>query len=248
VYDCDQDWLLLPILWESVLTSRADLVLAASPGLADHLSPCNDHIVVVPNGFRYERYAPERLAGLHCPTDLAQIREPVFGYAGTVWSNLNLRPVYTAVRAHPEWHFVIVGKCSKKNRYLKALRTYPNFHLLGPKSPSELPAYIKHFTVGTSFLREDMEDNDILSPRIYEYLATGIPVVSMYHHLHKEEFPQLIDSAYSEKQFVSMCEKVLTDDTLLRRAQRMQEAEKADWSHRCQQVQRLVLEGHLFGD
>ena len=56
VYDCDRDWFDLPPRWESDLALAADVVFAASPGLADHLSPCNDNIALLPNGVNFPMF------------------------------------------------------------------------------------------------------------------------------------------------------------------------------------------------
>ena len=50
VYDCDQVWDELPDRWEGSLAGAADVVFAASPGLADRLSPCSGNIALLPNG------------------------------------------------------------------------------------------------------------------------------------------------------------------------------------------------------
>ena len=50
VYDCHQEWDQFPLEWESDLAFAADVVFAASPGLARRLSPCSDNIALLPNG------------------------------------------------------------------------------------------------------------------------------------------------------------------------------------------------------
>ena len=248
IYDCDQDWSNLPILWESQLTTRADIVFAASVGLEDHLSPCSKNIEVVPNGLDYALFNPERTEELPCPQELRTMPYPIFGYTGTIWQNLNLAPVAAAAKAHPEWSFVLIGRILAGNPYFRRLRKLPNVHFLGAKKTSEIPAYLRHFNAGMSFLRDGMEDDDVLSPRIYEYLSTGMPIVSMYHQLHLEEYPQLIESAYSPQMFVEMCEKVLDYDSLIRKEERKALARECDWSVRCHQVKEVLDHCRLLGE
>ncbi len=248
IYDCDQDWSRLPILWESQLTTRADIVFAASVGLEDHLSPCSKNIVVVPNGLDYPLFNPFSHPQLPCPGELRSLHYPIFGYTGTIWQNLNLSPAAAAATAHPEWSFVFIGRIHSGNPYVRRLRRLPNVHFLGPKKTTEIPAYLRHIDVGMSFLRDGMEDDDVLSPRIYEYLATGIPIVSMYHELHLEEYPTLIESAYSPQMFVKMCEKMLSQDSYDHKEERQALARECDWSFRCKQVKEVVDHCKLLGE
>ena len=248
IYDCDRDWSELPILLESRLTCQADIVFAASPGLRDHLSPCSDNIVVVPNGIHFARYDLVNTEDLDCPVDMALCPRPVFGYTGTIWSNLNLSPVLAAAEAHRDWSFVFIGKVSRKNPYVKRLRKRHNVWFLGQKKASEVPAYLRHFTAGMMLLRDGMEDNDILSPRVYEYFAQGLPVAAMYHYLQKEVYPTLIDSAYSDGQFVQMCEKIIAGDPTEKKIQRHDIAAGADWSCRCADVRGAIEDSRLLDE
>lgn len=246
IYDCDRDWSQLPIEWESLVTCRADIVFAASPGLQEHLSPCNDNILVVPNGINFETYDAVRTNDFLCPPDMLHCPAPVFGYVGTIWSNLDLAPVEAAAQAHPEWSFVLIGKISRKNRYVARLRQLDNVYLLGPRNAADIPAYTRHFTAGMMLLRDGMEDNDILSPRVYEYMAQGLPIAAMYHHLQREAYPTLIDSAYSVPRFVEMCEKIAADDPTEKKVERYRIAAQSDWSCRCRQATEAIRASQLL--
>ena len=245
IYDCDRDWSRLPIELESRLTCRADLVFAASAGLREHLSPCSRNIIVVPFGIDFPMHDARLTDDFLCPPDMIRCPLPRFGYAGTVWANLNLTPVEAAARAHPEWSFVFLGRVSRKNPYADALRRLSNVYFLGQKRREDIPVYLRHLTAGMMLLRDGMEDNDILSPRVYEYFAQGLPVAAMYYHLQKESYPSLIDSAYSVPQFIEMCEKIAAFDPVEKKVARYEIASEADWSRRCTQVREAVEESRL---
>ena len=246
IYDCDRDWSALPPALESRLTCRADLVFAASAGLREHLSPCSRNIIVVPFGIDFPQYDARVTDGFLCPPDLARCPFPRFGYAGTIWPNLNLTPVEAAAEAHPEWSFVFLGRISRKNPYVDALRRLPNVYFLGQKREEAVPAYLRHLTAGMMLLRDGMEDDDVLSPRVYEYFAQGLPVAAMYYHLQKESYPTLIDSAYSVPRFVEMCEKIAAGDPVEKKISRYEIASGADWSMRCAQVREAVADCRLL--
>ena len=59
VYDCDRNWEGLPPHWEGSLAQAADVVFAASPQLADRLSPCSANIALIPNGLNRPLFSPD---------------------------------------------------------------------------------------------------------------------------------------------------------------------------------------------
>lgn len=61
VYDCDRYWSGFPLEWESDLALSADVIFAASQGLIDHLSPCNDNIALLPNGVNFPMFARQEV-------------------------------------------------------------------------------------------------------------------------------------------------------------------------------------------
>ena len=95
IYDCFQEWADQPSQWEGALARAADLVFAASPELADRLSPCSDNIALLPNGVTYplfsgdDRPAPPMASG------------PVLGFAGALTDDLDLSPIFTPLASVP---------------------------------------------------------------------------------------------------------------------------------------------------
>ena len=104
VYDCDRDWEELPPLWEGALANNADIVFAASPLLADRLSPCSSNIAQLPNGVNYPMFSGE--GGSIRPDPLPQVRGPVLGWAGVIHRELDLSPILYAARERPGWTFL----------------------------------------------------------------------------------------------------------------------------------------------
>ena len=239
VYDCDQDWSSLPILWESELSYNADVIFAASQGLADHLAPCNANIVLLPNGVNYPMFSRTDDADLAFPGDLVPVRNPILGYSGTLWEDLDLEPVLHAARLRPDWSFLFVGRV-RSNPLLSELKQLPNVHLLGHKPLVEVPEYVTRFDVCLSLLRRGQEDNDVLSARIFEYLSTGRPIVSMSTLSQPEEYPDVIYYAYGQADFASKCQKALEEPQGWHRERRRHYGAAAAWSGRAAEVLRIL--------
>ena len=242
VYDCDRDWFDLPPRWESDLALAADVVFAASPGLADHLSPCNDNIALLPNGVNFPMFTR---TPADCPPELRGLTGPVLGYVGTIWPDLDLSPALRAARLLPQCTFVFVGR-RERNPYLRRLARLPNVKLLGRVPQMELPDYLSRCQVLLNFLRLDDEDGDAIPMRLYEYLSTGLPIVSMVWPDQVEPFPDVIYSAHTAEEFLTLCTHAMEEDPSFVRARRQSHGQAASWANRGEAVSRILTTAGLF--
>lgn len=236
VYDCHRYWPEDEWLEESALTQAADVVFAASGELIEHLSPCSRNIVLLPNGANCAQFQRPDLSR---PAELERLSGPVLGWVGAIRSDLDLSPVVYAARRRPNWTFVLVGRVGK-NPWLPALSALPNVLLTGQCPPVEVPDFVTHFDVCLNLLRRRDELGGVVPGRVYEYLASGRPIVSMLVPGQIEHFPDVIYGAYGEEDFLSLCTAALAetgDWAVLRRRER---ARAAAWSDRAGEVRRIL--------
>ena len=242
VYDCDRDWPDQSPRWESDLALAADVVFAASQGLIDHLSPCNDNIALLPNGTAYPLFAK----AARPPEDRPPRRTaPTFGWAGTIHPDLDLSPVLHAAHAHPEWNFLLLGR-REPNPLVKKLKRLPNVSFLPPCPQMEVPAYLARCQVLMDFLREEQPDSDVIPTRIYEYLSTGRPIVAMLWPDQVEPFPDVVYGAHSNREFVTLCEHALEELPSLVTQRRLDHGAQAAWSVRAGRVSRILATAGLL--
>ena len=71
------------------------------------------------------------------PDPLPQVRGPLIGWAGTLWSDLDLYPLLYAARERPDWTFLLLGRREKGNPLLPRLKKLPNVIVPGPCPVSE---------------------------------------------------------------------------------------------------------------
>ena len=233
VYDCDRDWPDQSPRWESDLALAADVVFAASQGLIDHLSPCNDNIALLPNGVTYPLFS--RIAAPSRPRP----EDPVLGWAGTIHGDLDLSPLLYAAQARPRWTFLLLGR-REQNPLLHRLARLPNVHFLPPCPLMEVPEHLSRCRVLLNFLREDQPDCDVIPTRIYEYLSTGRPVVSMLWPDQVEHFPDVVYGAHSHQEFLTLCEHALEEPPAWVSQRRLSHGAAAAWSLRAGQVSRIL--------
>ena len=237
VYDCDADWSDLPPQWEGDLAAAADVVFAASPGLLDRLSPCNANIALVPNGVNYPMFSRP---GLEVPAALGDVRGPVLGWVGRIDADLDLSPVEYAALEHPEWTFALVGRVSGDHPRLARLERLDNVRFLGRKPSVEVPDYVSRFDVCLDLRRREQDFSDVLPRRIYEYLSTGKPIVTLLAPDQVEEFPDVIYGAHSPADYCRLCERALAEDPAWVAPRRRDYGAAAAWSRRSQTVQRIL--------
>ena len=241
VYDCDRDWDGLPPHWEGSLAQAADVVFAASPRLADRLSPCSGNIALLPNGINLPLFQPSASR----PDPLPGVTAPIFGWCGAIRAGLDLSPVLLAAQARPDWGFLLLGPVEGENPFLRRLDKLSNVFLPGARPVSEVPDWLYRCDVLLNLLREDRPYDDVISPRLYEYLATGRPVVNMLWPGQVEQFPDVVYNARDPEEFLTLCGHALEEAPGLS-ARRMDWAEQAAWPRRVEEVERILTTAGLL--
>lgn len=235
IYFCIDDYaeiqgvdadLVLPLEKETL--TAVDAVVATAKSLVQNKRAPSNKGYYLPQGVNYEHFARER----PMPADLAAIPGPRLGFAGQLALACDLDLLRAVALSHPHWSLVFVGPVSIDTAPLQL----PNVHILGNRSYADLPAYVQGFDVGLIPY--------VLSPwtmavdplKTLEYLAAGIPVVSMpLPEVHKYSPPlyvadghdatcAAIEAALAEPESaVDMRRAVAREHTWERRANRLLE-------------------------
>ena len=241
IYDCHREWDRLPLDWESDLALAADVVFAASPILRQRLAPCSDNIALLPNGVNPRMFSR---AGLTVPESVAALPAPVLCRVGDLPADMELEPLLYAARRRPEWNFLLIGRCAARAR--AALSGYPNIHLAGAVPAVELPDYLSGCQALFELLRTSSRGSDIIPARLYEYLATGKPIVSMIEPEQVEPFPDMVYTAYDAAGFVRRCQAALEEHPGPIQARRLAFAAQSSWSQRASEVSRILSAAGLL--
>lgn len=241
VYDCYREWDENYLDEESDLTCHADVVFAASPGLVQRLSPCNDSVHLLPNGVNDRMFTRP---GLTVPLCLSQLPSPILGRVGDINGRIELEPMLRAAHTHPEWTFLLMGRVTPTVR--SRLRRYPNIVLAGPVNPVELPDYLFACDVLFDLFHADTKGSDIIPSRMYEYLASGKPIVTMIDPDQGEPFPDVVYTAYDSAGFVRRCRRALEEESSLAAPRRQNYARNASWASRAKDALEILDRAGLF--
>lgn len=158
------------------LVKNVSLVLYAAKSLEDRVNSLkpNDSMFL-PNGVEVNRFQKSKAKK---PKEFQSIPAPIVIYAGSIdfWFDFDL--VNTLCQNLPEVSFVIIGP---KEEYAHKFIPKENLRLLGPISHERIPDYLASATVGIiPFNKNKYPElvNAINPLKLFEYLASGIPVVS----------------------------------------------------------------------
>ena len=161
---------------EMELLKKADLVLASAKSLVETRGEYNPNVHLIPNGadtahFQRKMSKPLR----HYGKDISSIKRPIVGYMGDIASWFDSDAFEKCALSMPDVNFVLLGTIK---RDIEKLRSMPNVHFFGRIDYDDLPYFLDYFNVCTiPFLVNEMTIH--VNPiKVYEYMATGLPIVS----------------------------------------------------------------------
>ena len=160
---------------QNEMLSRADLVVFTASTLEQGLTQQTSRpLMHLPNGVRFDLF---QQAPRDMPAVYKGLNSPIAVYVGAMedWFDVDL--INHAARALPNMSFVMIGDHSKVR-----FEPLPNIHLIGRVRHADLPAYLWNADVG--IIPFDMKNhaalvNSINPLKLYEYMACGLPVVSV---------------------------------------------------------------------
>lgn len=241
IYDCMDEWHNFPgespeiLKWEYKIAQQADLILAVSDVLARRLAEQHgkDKVVVVPNGCDYDFFAS-------ASSSTKQTEKTIIGYTGYIREWFDWEVIFAIAKAYPDAIVRLVGSASNVPDQLPR-----NVEVCGLQPYKSMPSYNATFDVCLIPFRTDLPFIAAVSPiKLYEYLATGRPVVSnpMPDTFDLAE-KGILHLANSPAQFVVEIGELLRtswDPTWIARRQAI--AQQHSWTSRWTQVEQHIRE------
>lgn len=119
--------------------------------------------------------------------------------------------VEEVARRMPNIHWVIIGAQGEGQPRSKKLSELPNLHVLGPKSYSELPAFMRYADAAVLPATRNAYSASMFPMKFFEYLAAGLR--SSRHAACLEEFEELYFPVDDADGFCAAVEKILPGRT-----------------------------------
>ena len=227
---------------EKDLLRMVDQVIVTHPGLQEAKSGISRRLALVPNGADLRHFALAGCQETVPPKEVSELPKPVIGFHGWIQYWIDFDLVAYAAQKHPDWSFVFIGPIEPLARVDK-VRNLSNVHFLGKMPYENIPALIAGFDVCINpFVLDKLSDT--VSPiKLYEYLASGKPVVSVDMPAARE-FADFISIVRTPNEFVAALEDQLVQNARgivdHDAAARQRAISDYSWDARFQQVENVV--------
>jgi len=155
------------------LVEEADVVIASNPVLGQRHWAERPDLILVENGVDLTRFTPEGPVAESLPQGV------VVGFHGAVapWFDFDLVTAVADLR--PGLEFVVVGPVeSEVEEQARKLGDLANVTLLPAQASDRIAGYVRGFTVGILPFVVDEMTEAVTPLKMYEYLASGVPVVA----------------------------------------------------------------------
>ena len=160
---------------EERLFREADLVFVTSEKLRQRAALHNDRVHLFPFGVNFEHFDRVRSNGDAMPEDMRPLNRPIVGYLGGLHQWVDQALLAAVAERTPDATFALVGPAQTD---VSALERCANVRLLGQRSHSDVPRYVKAFDVGIVPYRLTEYTTNVYPTKLNEYLVMGIPVVA----------------------------------------------------------------------
>jgi len=156
--------------YEEELLKKVDVLIASSRNLIP--SGFQGKVYVVEHGVDFDHFSQVDLEEL--PNRISHISTPIIGYFGLLDERVDYELIVKIAEKEPAWNIVLIGR---RMVDLEGLDKFKNIHLIGEVEYTELPFFIKAFSVCFLPYRQDRSTISISPLKLKECLATGKPVV-----------------------------------------------------------------------
>jgi glycosyltransferase involved in cell wall biosynthesis len=162
--------------WRRTL-AQVDLVFAVSEYYRRQLETETDsHVIRLGNGVEYDHFAKPQPV----PDDMKDLPRPRIGYLGLLSHFLDFEVLEALRQARRGGTLVLIGPGSSATETrIMDLAARGGVALMGPRPYAQVPAYMQALDVGViPFRAQDPFVQGINPNKVYQYLASGVPVVT----------------------------------------------------------------------
>lgn len=208
------------------ISQDVDLIFTVSEEV-QKVFPNRQKIIWLPNGVDFSHFQKEYNL---INRDIGDFKKPIIGYAGVIQDKLDLDLLKQIAEKFREMSIVLIGPVWY-NYIIKEMKNFSNVYFLGYKNYQELPMYLQQFAVAIIPHKADKFSLSTNPMKLYEYLACGKPVVTIYQK-ELETFTPYIYLAKNNDEFINFINQALSEDSLLLKEKRQELVKEQTWKKR----------------
>ncbi|EJP74433.1 MULTISPECIES: glycosyltransferase [Campylobacter] len=191
---------------ENELIKLANKVIYTSSALQEYIKNLNGNSLYVPNGVDFYKFQGD----FEKPDFFNSIKAPVAVYIGAIERWFDFKLLEFLASKLKDIHFLIIGDVRYEPKNFNKLKYMENITFYGKVDNALVPNFLRYSSVGIIPFRTDMKLIDAISPlKLYEYMAAGLPVVSVkWQELEHINSPAFLASNYNK--FASFLQKAIS--------------------------------------
>ena len=229
-------------LLEERIIKKTDIVLVVSEALLGVAKKINKNVYHLLDGTVYEFF---QTPTNYTPEEMRYIKKPILGYLGTIKEKVDIELLEFISEKFPQASLVFIGDIHYQRVDVSRLNNYKNVYFLGGKKYEELGSYTNYFDI--CLLPYKPELSVFISPtKIFDYLATGKPVVSTNLPV-TARFKDYVYIADSKEEFVELIKMALNERDPQLSNRRLELARENTWSKRASEIMEVIKERINFG-
>ena len=224
---------------EEALLREADLAIGVSPRLQRRFAATQPNAYLLTNAVDAEQFAPARLAGLPQHAALASLPRPRLGLIGQIDRRVDQALLHHLAEQHPQWQIVLVGRVAAEVDFSRLL-DLPNVHLVPFQPHEQLPQVLNALDVCLIPYLLTPLTQSCNPAKAYEYLASGLPIVSTPLE-GLAELRHLVAMADTPERFAAAVQAALAEPSR-GRAERLETAAAQSWERRADFIEARLLQ------
>lgn len=192
VYDWTDDWIAaFPShfprklrdrlsLQQETLLQRADVVFGVSEELCLRAKEAGPWVYHLPNATDTDVFQPAAPDAPSHPVYQGLSEKKKLVYLSQITDRVDFDLIVAIAERHPEWHIFLIGPIVCPEELIRPLRRFPNVHLPGPLPYHEAAQAVAQADACILPHKVDALTMTLDPIKLYDYLATGLPVVTTH--------------------------------------------------------------------
>lgn len=213
VYDCMDELSLFKgasekiVAQERQLIDTADIIFTGGKSLYESKAQLHGNVYCFPSSVDRGHFS-KALNGIALPEDIVTVKGPIVGYFGVIDERIDLDILLATALLLPDINFVMIGPLAKISE--NDLPRAANIHYPGMKDYSQLPGYLKAFSIAMMPFALNDATKYISPTKTLEYMAAGKPIISTAIHDVVRDYGKVIKIVNTPHTFADAVKHLLS--------------------------------------